>query len=215
MASKPIDIMEYIDITLPISEDTPAYPGDPEVRFESSKENGYRITSVCMSSHSGTHVDAPVHYIDGGCGVDSIPLEDLNGDAEVIDLTGVSGTIGRDDLVGITGDPGIIILKTGFSCRPCNLSDYNPINIDCAEYLTRLGIRCVVTDAPSIEKYGGGGEVHRILLGNGISIIEMADLSKVPTGRYILNALPLKLTGCDGSPIRAILRIPGDGENSE
>ena len=203
--------MEYIDITLPLSAGTPAFPGDPKVRFEPLRRDGYRITSICISSHSGTHVDAPLHYIEGGPGVDEIPLESLNGESVVIDLTSSAGHIGKDDLAGKTEGLKILILKTGFSHKLRDIADYIPLNRDCAEYIAGCGITCVVTDAPSVEAFDGDGTVHRTLLENNVIIIEMADLSGVDPGIYFLNAMPLRLEGCDGAPVRAVLfKFRGD-----
>lgn len=200
--------MHYIDITIPLSGKTPVFPGDPEIGFEPLVKDGYRITSICISSHSGTHVDAPSHYIERGRNVDKIPLESLNGDSEVIDLTEiapVSGYIEKDDVFGESEGVKIIVLKTGFSWKSSSMDHYLSISPECAEYLADCGATCIVTDAPSIEAYDGDGTVHRILLGRDVYIIEMADLSGVSPGRYHLCAMPLKLEGCDGSPVRAVL----------
>ena len=205
--------MDYIDITLPLSEKIPVFPGDPEVRLTPIERDGYRITSLCVSSHSGTHIDAPLHYIPDGPGVDSIPLENINGESVVIDLTSVKRTVAQTDIEGRTCDLRIIILKTGFSTESDSISEYTSISCECAQYLSEAGVTCIVTDAPSIESFDGDGSVHRTLLENNIAIIEMADLSAVQPGRYILNALPLRIGGCDGSPVRAVLLVPkGDSD---
>jgi len=197
--------MDYIDITIPLSERTPVFPGDPEVRFESQMRDGYRITSICLSSHSGTHLDAPFHYMEGGCGVDEIPLGSINGEAVVIDLSSAGDLIDRDDIEGKAEGVNILILKTGFSLKSPDMGSYVSLSSGCAEYLVDCGVTCVVTDAPSIEAFDGDGTVHRTLLGNSVYIIEMAGLSGVLPGRYRLNAMPMRLEGCDGSPVRAIL----------
>lgn len=197
--------MDYIDITIPLSEKTPVFPGDPEVRFEIIRKEGYNITSLCLSSHSGTHLDAPSHYMEGGLNVDEIPLESINGDSVVIDIVPVKGYIEKEDIKENADGSGIIILKTGFPSKPSDMTSYKSLSSECAKYLADCGITCVVTDAPSIEAYDGEGTVHRILLENNISIIEMAGLSGVCPGRYRMNALPLRLEGCDGAPVRALL----------
>lgn len=203
--------MDYIDITIPLSEKTPVFPGDPAIRLEPVRRDGYRITSICFSSHSGTHVDAPSHYIEEGCDVDGIPLGSLNGDSVVIDMTSVAGYIEKDDIAEVPEGVKILIFKTNFSCDSSGISDYLSLSCECAEYITDCGITCVVTDAPSIEAYDGDGSVHRTLLGKDVYIIEMAALSGVRPGRYRLNAMPLRLEGCDGSPVRAVL-YPVKGE---
>jgi arylformamidase len=200
--------MDYIDITLPLSEMTPAFPGDPEVRFEPIVRDGYRLTLIELSSHSGTHIDAPLHYIEGSRSVDMIPLGRINGESIIVDMKDVrhpSGFIMKGDIPEKTGVAGILILKTGFSPESSGMDHYMSINSECAEYLADCGYTCVVTDAPSIEAFDGDGTVHRTLLGRDVYIIEMADLSNVSPGRYRLYAMPLKLEGCDGSPVRAVL----------
>ena len=200
--------MDYIDITIPLSEKTPVFPGDPEVRFNHLVRDGFRLTSIEFSSHSGTHVDAPLHYIDGGLSVDRISLERINGESIVVDLRGPghsSGFVTKEDVPQKTDGVKILILNTGFSPESSGMNHYMPINVECAEYLANYGYTCVVTDAPSIEAFDGDGTVHRILLGRDVYIIEMADLSHVSPGRYHLYAMPLKLEGCDGSPVRAVL----------
>ncbi|WP_421909012.1 cyclase family protein [Methanolacinia petrolearia] len=200
--------MDYIDITIPLSEKTPVFPGDPEVRFNPLVRDGFRLTSIELSSHSGTHVDAPLHYIEGGLSVDRIPLGRINGESIVVDLRGAghsSGFITRGDIPEKINGAKILILNTGFSPESSGMDRYMSINIECAGYLADCGYTCVVTDAPSIESFDGDGTVHRILLGRDVYIIEMADLSHVSPGRYHLYAIPLKLEGCDGSPVRAVL----------
>ena len=200
--------MRYMDITIPLSGRTPVFPGDPDIGFKPLIKDGYRITSINISSHSGTHVDAPSHYIEGGRDVDQIPIGSLNGESIVVDLTGISpasGYIEVDDVFGMPDGMRIIILKTGFSWESSSMDHYMSVSPECAEYLADCGLTCIVTDAPSIEAYDGDGTVHRILLGRDVYIIEMADLSCVNPGTYCLCAMPMRLEGCDGSPVRAVL----------
>ncbi len=197
--------MDYIDITILLSERTPVFPGDPEVRTEIIRRDGYRITSLYLSSHSGTHIDAPSHYFRDGLNVDEIPLESINGESVLIECESGTGFVEKEDIKEKLQGTKIVILKTGFSPESSDMTLYKSVNRGCAEYLAECGITCVVTDAPSIEAFDGDGSVHRILLGNGTFIIEMADLSGANPGRYRLSAMPLRIEGCDGSPVRAVL----------
>jgi arylformamidase len=181
------------------------YPGDIVPDFDQEDHGNYKVTSIRMSSHSGTHIDAPSHYLPQGAGIDEIPISHLMGWCTVADLRSVKGELSRDDLEGKIGGAGKILLKTSFSGQSEFTREYPSLGEDAAEYLVNKGIQCVGTDAPSIEKYNCSGAVHRKLLSAGIVIIEMLDLCSVPAGEYWMIALPLRLSGLDGSPCRALL----------
>jgi arylformamidase len=173
--------------------------------FSQEDHGNYLVTDIRISSHSGTHIDAPSHYLEQGAGVDEIPLSHLMGWCRVADLTTVKGEILPRDLEGKTMGAKKILLKTSFSEQTEFIEDYPSLGDKAAAFLASQGIQCVGTDAPSIEKFNCNGLVHRILLSAGIVIIEMLDLWKIPEGDYWMIALPLKLRGLDGSPCRALL----------
>lgn len=200
------------DITRPLAPGCMVYPGDSVPGFAEAYHGNYRITDIRISSHSGTHIDAPSHYLDEGAGVDEIPLPHLMGSCRVADLTRVKGEISLRDLEGKTGGAKKILLKTSFSGKDDFVEDYPSIGEEAAAFLAAQHIHCIGTDAPSIEKFNSSGAVHTKLLSAGIVIIEMLDLRSVPEGEYWMIALPLRLRGLDGSPCRALLFERGEGE---
>ncbi|MDD1706340.1 MAG: cyclase family protein [Methanoregulaceae archaeon] len=193
------------DITRPLAPGCIVYPGDIPPRFSQEDHGNYLITDIHISSHSGTHIDAPSHYLEQGAGVDEIPLSHLMGWCTVADLTRVKGEILPRDLEGKTGRSVKILFKTSFSEQTDFIEDYPSLGEEAAEFLVQEGVHCIGTDAPSVEKFNCSGSVHRALLSRGIVIIEMLDLWKIPEGDYWMIALPLRLRGLDGSPCRVLL----------
>jgi arylformamidase len=205
----------FYDVTHELSEETPVYPGDIEPRFFPEDCGQYLLTGLRLSTHSGTHIDAPSHYLKNDESIDRIPVASLIGPCRVLDLSGVSGEITGEDLKGRIDGSARILLKTG-----CNFSgrfdpEYTSLGISAAKLIVAKGIISVGIDSPSIEKFQGTGDVHRELLGKGMVIIEFLDLGRVPEGDYQMIALPLRLHGLDGSPARVILCDSGsqDEEN--
>ncbi|MFA5330919.1 MAG: cyclase family protein [Methanoregula sp.] len=203
--------MKIIDITRTLSEKTVSYPGDTPPQFSQRDAGIYLISDLHMNSHSGTHIDAPVHYLKTGNTIDTVPLDRLVGPCRVIDLTGTGSEITARDLEGKLGGSKRILLKTRFSGETRFREDYPHLTLDAARLLCAKGILCVGIDSFSIEAFVCDGSVHRELMGNGIIIIELLDLSMVNGGEYGLVALPLKLDGLDGAPARAVL-TKDDGE---
>jgi len=197
--------MKIIDVTRPLSENSVVFPGDQTPHFSQSERGLYLISDLHMSSHSGTHIDAPVHYLKCGDTIDTIPLTSLIGSCRVLDLRDTGSAITASHLKGRIGNADRLLLKTAFSGVDRFFKDYPHITIDAARLITRGGIICVGIDSPSIEAYDCDGTVHRELLGHGCIIIELLDLSAVPEGDYEMVALPLRLRGLDGSPARVVL----------
>lgn len=197
-------MMKIHDITREISPGGAVYPRDTVPSFQ-TEVGTYRITRLVMSSHTGTHIDAPSHYIPGGGTVDEIPLEKVTGRVRVIDLAHVRGAITPADLSGRAPGQGAILLKTWYSSEPGFLAEYPHLLPETADFIVTEGIHCIGVDTPSVEVFGGDGSVHRKLLGNGVAVIEFLDLSGVPEGDYLMAALPLRLKGLDGSPARVVL----------
>jgi arylformamidase len=198
--------MNYYDVTRGLSNDMLVYPGDIPPAFHQEDAGNYLISSLHLSSHTGTHIDAPSHYLKTGDTIDTIPLENLLGTCRVIDLSRTDGIIPLSSLVNMIGDEKRILLKTSFSGKNRFIENYPSLSLDAARYLVSCGVRCIGIDSPSIESYHCDGNVHRHLLNNNCSIIELLDLEGVPEGVYEMIALPLRLTGLDGAPARVILR---------
>jgi len=197
--------MKIIDVTRPLSSATVSFPGDPPPGFSQRDAGLYLISDLRMNTHSGTHVDAPIHYLKTGGTVDQIPLTNLIGPCRVVDVTTAGSEIGTKDLDGRIGSAERILLKTAFSRERRFREDFPHLTLEAAKLLTRHGIRCLGIDSFSIEAFICDGSVHRELLGHGCVIIELLDLSKADEGEYSLAALPLRLEGLDGAPARVVL----------
>lgn len=197
--------MKIIDITRPLKEGMLVYPGDIIPSFRQADHGRYLISDLHLSTHTGTHIDAPAHYLKSGDTIDTIPLRNLMGRCRVIDVSGSGTFITAAHLQGkIRGAPRLL-LKTGFSGKATFSDMYPSLALDAACQLTKGGVKCIGIDSPSIESFNCDGSVHRQLLENGCLIIELIDLSGVPEGDYEIMALPLRLEGLDGSPARVVL----------
>ena len=197
--------MKIYDVTRDLSGDAIIYPGDIRPRFHGIDTGQYRVTEMTLGSHTGTHIDAPSHYIEGGQTVDRIPLDRLTGPAQVLDCSDVEEFITPDQIVGRLEGARTLLLKTWFSKMQEFDTGYPALSIEAADLIAGAGITCIGIDTPSIETYQGDGSIHRRLLGRGVVILELLDLSSVPEGEYLMAALPLRLRGLDGSPARVIL----------
>jgi len=217
--------MQIYDISISLAAETPVWPGDPAVETTPvsrlSRGGAANVSRLVLSSHAGTHVDPPHHSLEHGISVDHLPLTLLVGEAVVIDLVGIR-EIDRKDLArhSIKGHERVL-LKTSNSAlwdKPGFQDDYVALTEAGAAYLAECGVRLVGIDYLSIEPVGGNGDIHRLLLGEGVVILEGLNLDGVPAGEYELICLPLKIKGGDGAPARAILRTggrPSDGHELE
>jgi arylformamidase len=207
--------MAIHDISLGVAPGMPIWPGDPPLELErfSSIAAGQEVnvTRLASCAHIGTHVDAPLHFIDGGASVDQLSLKDLNGRAYVVDLPHA------DVLDRKTLEAARIPQRTRrllFKTRNSKLwvkgetafqEDFVAIDASGAEWLVNKGVRLVGVDYLSVAPYDAPAPTHRILLGAGVVVVEGLNLSDVTQGRYTLHCLPVKLVGADGAPARAIL----------
>lgn len=207
-----------VDLTQNIENGMPIYVGDavPKVsKFKTLAKDGVNLSLITLGSHTGTHVDAPVHFVKGGLPLDRLPPDGFVGEAAVLDLSGVpaGSPVSARDLEEHSeevkrGD--IVLLYTGMSQRwrdPKARRKYTYIGADAARWLVRRGAKAVGIDYLSVEKYGAKSPTaHVTLLSNGIPIIESlsANLSKLAGGRALFVCLPIKVRGCDGAPSRAI-----------
>ncbi|MFA4877388.1 MAG: cyclase family protein [Methanoregula sp.] len=197
--------MKWYDVTRPLSEKLLVYPGDISPVFRQEKPGLYRISELRLSSHTGTHIDAPSHYLDTGYPIDKVPLETLIGRCRVVDMSMAGSKIMKKDLEGKIEGSERLLLKTEYSGVSTFVQDYPCITADAAGFITACGIRCIGIDSPSIEVFNCDGSVHRELLSHSCIIIELLDLSTVPEGDYRMIALPLRIMGLDGSPARVVL----------
>ncbi len=200
-------------MTVPIHAAMVVYEGDPPVQVTAAlaveRGDPCNVTRLSLGSHTGTHVDAPLHFIPGGATVDRLALDALLGPVRVIECP--PGPIGPATLVAadLTGERRVIF-KTGNSAlwaRERFVRDYQALTLEAARELARAGVGLVGIDYLSIEAFGAPGHpVHRCLLAAGVVILEGLELSAVPAGRYELLCLPLRVRDGDGAPARALLR---------
>jgi arylformamidase len=204
--------MEIYDISVPLSAALPVYPGDPPFSLEKLEGGGPSVSRLTMTTHCGTHLDAPRHIFPTGLPVDEIPLEILIGPALVAEIPDTCEISSRSlQHLPIKGAERLL-LKTGSSSlwRQAGFSsDYGALTEDGAIWLVDAGVKLVGIDYLSIEAFPASGRVHEILLGAGVLILEGLNLSAVPPGPYELICLPLPVAGGDGAPARAILRRHG------
>ncbi|WAI00304.1 cyclase family protein [Methanogenium organophilum] len=197
--------MAYIDLTRSFPEPACTYTGDCVPECRRTERDGYRVSVLVASSHSGTHIDPPAHYIEDGLTIDRISPETFIGPVTIIDLGQRCSAIRPEDIRPWMKSERLII-KTGYSEKSEFDPDYAYLSQDAAALVAASGIRVIGIDTPSIEEYMGTGDVHRKILGAGIPVIEYLDLSAVSAGDYYMIALPLKIRDGDGAPARVIVR---------
>jgi arylformamidase len=208
--------MKIFDISLLVSPDLPVWPGDPRVVLEqlSSMDAGAHdnVSRLICSVHSGTHVDAPHHFLNDHRTVENLSLDVLVGPALVIEFPQEVDLITADNLENSAIPSGTtrLLLKTHNSKLWEKHSgefskDFVGVSEDGARWLVGAGMKLVGIDYLSIAPFSQGTLIHRELLKPGMILLEGLDLSAVSPGIYELFCLPLKLSGSDGAPARAIL----------
>lgn len=202
------------DLTLPLDDGTPRFPGDPAVHCVPvrSLERGdpYRLTALSLGTHSGTHLDAPSHFLLDGLTVDRAPLELLNGTALVVVVPDGVTTIGPEHLAGVPAGTERLLVRSansaGWARGDGFRSTFTALGPAAADRLVALGVRLVGVDGLSVESDPTlAFPVHHRLLGSGCWILEGLDLAGVAPGVHELGCLPLRLRGLDGAPSRAVL----------
>jgi arylformamidase len=195
----------WYDATRDLEPGVVVYPGDYIPRFRQEDRGKYLLSELCLSSHSGTHIDAPSHYLKNDRSVEKIPADRLMGECSVLDLRGCGNMIRARDLEGRIQGAKRILMKTDFSGAREFTPEYPALALDAARFITGSDVVLAGIDSPSIESFSGTGEVHLALLSKGVVVVELVDLSAVPEGDYWMAALPLKLSGLDGAPCRVML----------
>jgi arylformamidase len=196
--------VEIYDVSVPIRTGMVTYPGDPEVTLDRviSIADGAsaNISKLDLGVHSGTHVDAPVHFLEGEAGADELPLDVLNGPCEVVEVAALD----ESAVDAVPADATRVLFKTPNSelwAQDAFPDSFERLNGAAARALVERGVRLVGVDWLSV----GDQEAHRVLLGAGVVPVEGLDLRGVEPGSYELHCLPLRLIGSDGAPARAIL----------
>ncbi len=204
------------DVTVPLAPGLPVYPGDPPFEIEPLQRLGsapFSLSRMSLATHTGTHVDAPAHFVPGGATIDSLPPEILIGKARVVEIL-ARERIERTDLEPQDlRDDLRILLKTRMSgqmLKPGFQEDHLYLSGDAAAYLAQAGLKLVGFDYLSVDRYGAPDyPAHHALLEAGVVIVEGLDLSEVEPGEYDMTCLPLRVAGGDGAPARVILRSRG------
>lgn len=204
--------MRIIDISMEIHPQMATYKNRPEKRPQHITErrmpqDSANETALHMNLHTGTHLDSPLHMIDGGSNTLALSLERLIAPARVFDLTQVKDGIVREDLEGLGINKGdFVLLKTSNSFDPlCGGEDFVYVKESGARYLAEVGISGVGIDTLGIERAQAGHETHISLLSRDIIILEGLRLADVAPGEYLLIALPVKIRDAEGAPTRAVL----------
>jgi arylformamidase len=207
-------VPKLLDVSVPLASGMPSYPGNPEFELQPIKRiadgGSSNVSRLVMGTHSGTHVDAPKHFIDDAPGVDALPLDLLIGRARVVEI-GHRGGIGAEDLAaaGLREDIRVL-LKTPNSRLWSSTTfheDYAHVTEEGARYLVEQGVKLVGVDYLSVEQFKKpGAPAHHALLSNGVIIIEGLNLAEAEAGMYEMYCLPLPVAGGDGAPARVVLK---------
>ena len=213
-----------VDLTRPLWVGMPVHPDDapvaviPRCTYE---VEGYAVTTLVLSSHAGTHLDAPYHFIQGGATVDALPVSRLVGEGVVLDLRGRGPAISLDDLdAAITAAGGLgagdfVLFWTGWDAHfgQEDMWDHPYLSPDAAKRLLVLGVTLLGTDCGGVDARGAdavseeeaGHAIHYLLLAADIPIVEnLTGLEQLGAGRCVCAFLPLPIVGGDGSPVRAV-----------
>lgn len=206
---------DWIDVSVPLRTGMVHWPDNPPVKIERVMDQAHgdtaSVSSMSMGVHTGTHMDAPVHFQRGGIGIDQMPLEATLGTARVIEIRDPV-SIRRAELEPAKLQPGERVLFRTRNSERCwqtdaFIEDFVFISREAAAYLAECRVRTVGVDYLSVGGFREDGEAtHLALLQAGIWVIEGLNLSKVKEGTYELICLPLRIEGGDGAPARAVLR---------
>lgn len=193
-----------LDITRPIGNGIPVWPGDTPYRLESASWGAIRVGAVTMSLHTGTHVDAPSHFAETDADVASLPLHPFVGPAQVIDVRGHACI--HPDHIGTPSTERILLRTDSWMLGQPFPTTIPVVHYETIEHLRKHGVLLLGVDVPSVDPIDSKTlDNHHGLHRSGIAILESLDLSAVPSGTYHLVALPLRLVGADASPVRAVL----------
>ncbi len=208
-------ISRIVDLSHPITTAMPVYPGDPTVSVTPATTiaaDGFNVLHLTMGSQSGTHIDAPYHFIDEGSRIDQFDPATFIGSAVVADCSGLSpnASIGADCIPGRPGGTDILLIHTGWSTHWGSEQYFHHpyLSVEAAKKIVSDGYSLIAIDALSVdstEESDHGFPAHMVILGENIPICEnLTGLDQVTWSHPIVSVLPLNLSGADGSPIRAV-----------
>ena len=210
--------MEWQDISVPIRDGMVTFEGDPTVHL--GRAMSIADGAVCNVSrldygiHSGTHIDAPIHFIDGAPGIESMAIDAFVGPAMVADARAIDGSFDRAAIERLGIPPGTerVLIRSRNSelwNQPAFNRTFAGVTEDGANALVELGVRLVGIDYLSVAPFGDPVPTHVVLLGAGVAILEGLDLRAIEPGQYDLICLPVLVPGSDGAPTRAVVRRRG------
>lgn len=209
--------MRTYDITLTVSPSMPVWPGDPKVsiqRVQKIEEGSIaNVSRMEMSVHTGTHVDAPYHFLKEGSTTERLSLKVLIGRAYVVHLDDNVDRVLPSHLeeAGIPPRTRRVLIRTRNSKQWAKSEyrafeeEYVGVDVSAAQYLVKRGVKLVGVDYLSVAPFPEPAPTHLVLLKAGVVIVEGLNLSQVAQGRYNFFCLPLKLEKSDGAPARAVL----------
>ena len=206
--------MTLIDVSVPLDAQLATYPNNTPFSLEAIKRiargDSSNVSTLHMSAHTGTHVDAPRHFFDEGTGTEALPLDLLVGRARVIEVASRAG-IAAQDLQSLDLSEDIRLLIKTHNSKLWESSEFHPDYVGVTEsgarHLVQCGIKVVGVDYLSVEQFRTpGAPAHHALLGAGTIVIEGLDLRGVEPGIYDMFCLPLRIVGSDGAPARVVLR---------
>lgn len=207
---------DYLDISLAISPDLPHWPGSPLTelsrRRDMARGDPVNDSTLVCGVHTGTHVDAPLHFLADGADVAQLSLDALIGPAVVAALPGVDAITTADlESLNLPNDTQRLLLRTrnsqGWQRGDRDFrTDFVALTADAARWLVARGILLIGIDYLSVQIFRGDPQTYIALLQAGVVIVEGLNLAEVAPGHYELMCLPLKLAGAEGAPARAVLR---------
>jgi len=201
------------DITPPVSSATPVWPGDTPFQHAPSWQMDahcpVNVGRITMSPHTGAHTDAPLHYAADGAAIGEVPLDAYLGPCRVIHCIGATPVVSPEQIAhALDGTPPRVLLRT-YARAPIEAWDsgFCAVAAETIALLAAHGVRLIGIDTPSLDPQESKTmDAHRAVHVHGLAILEGIVLDEVPAGDYELIALPLRLTGLDASPVRAVLR---------
>ena len=207
---------DYLDISLTISPDLPHWPGSPAIEWSRRRDmdrgDPVNDSTLVCGVHTGTHVDAPLHFLADGVDVTHLSLDALIGPAVVAELSDLEVIAARDlEALNLPADTRRLLLRTRNSAiwqwgdREFH-TDFVALTVEAAQWVVARGIRLIGVDYLSVQIFQGDPQTHIALLQAGVVIVEGLNLTEVAPGPYELICLPLKLAGAEGAPARAVLR---------
>lgn len=214
MTPSTASVRTILDISRPIVTGMAIYPRNPPVEIAPAKRiargDSSNVSLLTLGSHTGTHVDAPLHMDDSGAGVDEVSLDAMIGPAIVVDIPDNVRAIGAADLDRRIGSHTRVLLRSRNSARFAASGvfeeDFTYLAPEGAALLVERGVRFVGVDALSVEQYHAGHHrSHDALLHAGVAVVEGLALENVAPGEYQVVCLPLRIRGCDGAPARVVL----------